>query len=103
MQQVSWIVHCKVENENFCSTGGKDFDDNPIMLMMEPSELPQEDYSITVSVVADEINEAVESFLLIMRVEDAVQHESVDLTIRNTTRCIIRDDDRKNYSLIIIK
>ena len=85
-----------MENENFCSTGGKDFDNSPIRIIMKPSERPQEDYSITISIVADEINEAVENFVLIMRVEDAVQRESVDLTIRNATRCIIRDDDRKN-------
>ena len=73
--------------------GEKDFDVTPIRIEMEPSDLTQEDFPFTVSVVADEINEASEFFILILRVESA--DGAVDTSIRNTTRCEIIDDDRK--------
>ena len=61
---------------------------------MEPSELNQQDYPFNVKVTPDTINEADQSFVLILRVESVVRRESVDTAVRNTTRCIINDDDR---------
>lgn len=60
---------------------------------MEPSELSQEDYPFTVKVVADDINEAIQNFVLVLRLESAIHRESVNTIRRNSTRCIIRDDD----------
>ena len=74
--------------------GVEDFDSTPIRIMMEPDEQAQRDYQFTVKVVADQINEADQNFVLILRLEDAIRRESVSTTMRNATRCIIRDDDR---------
>ena len=84
------------------STGGADFDPTPIRIVMEPSERNQEDYRFTVKVVADDINEATQSFVLVLRLESAIRQESVDTAERNSTRCIIRDDDRTSFDAIII-
>ena len=80
------------------STGGEDFDDTLIVIEMEPSELSQEDYPFTVKVVADDINEAIQNFVLILRLNSTIRRESVDTARRNSTRCIIRDDDRTSVT-----
>ena len=80
------------------STGGEDFDDTLIVIEMEPSELSQEDYPFTVKVVADDINEAIQNFILILRLNSTIHRESVDTARRNSTRCIIRDDDRMSVN-----
>lgn len=65
---------------------------------MEPSERNQEDYPFTVKVVADDINEATQNFVLVLRLESAIRRESVNTAVRNSTRCIIRDDDRMSVT-----
>ena len=75
-------------------TGVLDFDVTPIRIVMEPRDTSQQDFPFTISIIPDEINEATEFFVLILRVESP-SNGAVDSTSRNATRCAIVDDDRE--------
>lgn len=65
---------------------------------MEPSQLNQQDYPFTVKVVPDKINEATQNFVLVLKLESVIRPESVNTAVRNSTRCIIGDDDRMSLA-----
>ena len=87
------MYHIVLHTILFPRAGGADFDTAPIRIVMEPSEFSQQDYPFTVKVVADKINEATQNFVLVLRLESAIRRESVNTAVRNSTRCIINDDD----------
>ena len=66
---------------------------------LESDELeddPINEYSVPVAIVDDDVNEAMEQdFVLVLRLIESINRESISLEPRNVSLCRISDDDRK--------
>ena len=74
-----------------------DFDNTTLTVTFQADEDdPINEHSVPVAIVDDDVNEAMEQdFVVVLRLSESVNQESVSLDTRNVSLCRIIDNDRK--------
>ena len=82
-----------------------DFDNTTLTVTFQSDEdAPVNEHSVPVAIVDDDVNEAMEQdFVVVLRLSESINQESISLETRNVSLCRIIDDDCKLYNIAALK
>ena len=68
------------------------------MTFQPDEDAPINEHSVPVAIIDDDVNEAMEQdFVVVLRLNESINEESISLETRNVSLCRIIDDDCKPY------
>ena len=88
----------------FCGADFGDFDNTTVQVTFFPDEEnPINEHSVPITVVDDDIDEAIEQiFVVTLKHKESIREESISLETRNSSLCRIIDNDGKGSRFSII-